>query len=80
METRRVKMTFPERLITQPILFSVAKEFDVVPNIRRANVSATMGEVILELTGEENDLDSAIDRFKELGIKVEAVSTDVVTE
>jgi ABC-type methionine transport system ATPase subunit len=73
-------MTFPERLITQPILFTVAKEFDIVPNIRRANVSATAGEVVLELTGEEDNLESAIDRFKELGVKVEAVSSDVVSE
>jgi len=78
METKRVKLTFPEELINQPVLFTVAREFDVVPNIRRANVSPTVGEVVLELSGEARNVDSALARFEELGINVEPFSGDVV--
>jgi len=78
MDTKRIKLTFPERLITEPILFTVAKEFDVIPNIRRAKVSATVGEIVLELSGEESALESAISRFEELGVEVEPVSGDIV--
>lgn len=78
MATKRVKLTFPERLVTQPILFTVAKEFDVLPNIRRAKVSATVGEIVLELSGEEDNLERAVAKLEELGVEVEPVSGDIV--
>ena len=71
-------LTFPEKLVTEPILFTVAKEFDVVPNIRRAKVSATLGEIVLELSGEDNALERAVARLEELGVEVESVSGDIV--
>ncbi|MCA9412122.1 MAG: ferredoxin [Candidatus Omnitrophica bacterium] len=78
MSTKRVKLTFPEELITQPILFSVAKRFDVVPNIRRAKVSSTVGEIVLELSGEDENLDQAITEFENQGVVVEPISGDIL--
>lgn len=78
MSTKRVKLTFPEELITQPILFTVAKKYDVIPNIRRAKVSSTVGEIVLELSGEEADLDQAIAEFESQGVEVEPISGDII--
>lgn len=78
MATKRIKLTFPEKLVTQPILFTVAKDYDVVPNIRRAKVSATLGEIVLELSGEEGNLESAVAKLEELGVEVEPISGDIV--
>jgi ABC-type methionine transport system ATPase subunit len=78
METRRIKLTFPEHLIKEPVLFTVAKKYDVMPNIRRAKVSATVGEIVLELCGEEENLQEAIAHFERVGIEVEPVSGDVI--
>ncbi|MCG3198398.1 MAG: NIL domain-containing protein [Candidatus Omnitrophica bacterium] len=78
MGTRRIKLTFPEHLIKEPVLFTVAKRFDVMPNIRRAKVSATAGEMVLELSGEEEHLDEAIAHLQETGVEVEPVSGDVI--
>ena len=75
--TRRIKLTFPERLVKEPVLFTVAKQYDVMPNIRRAKVSATAGEIVMELSGEEGDLDSAIAHFEKVGVLVEPVSGDI---
>ena len=33
---KRVKLTFPQDLIKEPVIFTMAKQFNVVPNIRRA--------------------------------------------
>ena len=78
MATRRIKLTFPEKLVTQPILFTVAKDYDVVPNIRRAKVSATLGEIVLELSGEDDNLEQAVAKLEELGLEVEPISGDIV--
>jgi len=73
----RVKLTFPEHLIRQPIIARLVREFDVVPNIRRANVEETVGWIVCELGGEDEAVDRAIDWLKDLGVQVERLG-DVV--
>lgn len=74
-----MKLTFPESLVKEPVLFTVAKQYDVMPNIRRAKVSATSGEVELDLTGEEEDLDRAMAHFNQAGILIELIPDDAFT-
>jgi ABC-type methionine transport system ATPase subunit len=73
MATRRVKLVFPQELIKEPVIFTMAKKFEVMPNIRRAKVSEGVGEVVLELEGSEKDLEAGIAYLRERGVKVEAV-------
>ena len=71
MATKRVKLTFPQDLIREPVIFTMAKKFDVMPNIRRAKVTESVGEVVLELEGAEKKLEEGIAYLKERGVKVE---------
>ena len=48
----RLFVSFPEELVDRPMIYEMIKRFDVVPNIRRANVEAHSGWVILELSGD----------------------------
>jgi L-aspartate semialdehyde sulfurtransferase ferredoxin len=74
----RVKLTFPQNLIKEPVLFSMAKQFNVMPNIRRARITETVGEMVLELEGEDADLEKGIAFLKGKGIEVEMVEGDVI--
>lgn len=74
----RVKLTFPQHLIKEPVIFTMAKKFDIMPNIRRARVTETVGEMVLELEGTDDNLTKGIDYLKELGIVVELVEGDIV--
>jgi ABC-type methionine transport system ATPase subunit len=78
MMKTRVKLTFPQNLIKEPVLFSMAKQFNVMPNIRRARITETVGEMVLELDGEDADLGKGIAFLKEKGIEVEMVEGDVI--
>jgi ABC-type methionine transport system ATPase subunit len=75
---KRVKLTFPQQLIKEPVIFTMAKQFNVMPNIRRARVTETVGEMILEIEGTEEDLEKGIRWLKERGIEVELVEGDVI--
>ncbi len=75
---KRVKLTFPQQLIKEPVIFTMAKQFNVMPNIRRARVTETVGEMILELEGAEEDLEKGIHWLKEKSIDVELVEGDVI--
>lgn len=76
MTTRSVKLTFPQDLIKEPVIFLMAKKFGVMPNIRRAKVTESVGEVVLELDGEEAELEKGIAYLKERGVKVEAAERE----
>jgi hypothetical protein len=49
-DTVRLFVSFPEDLVDRPMIYEVIKKFDVVPNIRRANVEANSGWIIFQLT------------------------------
>ena len=73
MSTKRMKLTFSQDLIKEPVIFTMAKKFDVMPNIRRAKVTESVGEVVLELEGAQEKLEEGIAYLKERGVKVELV-------
>jgi len=78
MAKKMVKLIFPQELIKEPVTFRMARQFDVIPNIRRANVTETIGELVLELEGEEENLEKGIKYMTDLGVKVEPVVGDIV--
>lgn len=74
----RVKLTFPPQLIKEPVLFTMAKKYDVLPNIRRARVTDTVGEMVLELEGVEQNVDKGVQFLRDQGVEVELIEGDVV--
>ena len=78
MATKRVKFTFPQELIKEPIIYDLGHKFEVVTSIRRADVRDDMGWVVLELTGDEDQIDGGLQWVAETGVRVDPVSGDVV--
>ena len=56
----------------------MARKYDIMPNIRRARVTETVGEMILELDGTEENLNKGIESLKQQGVEVEFVEGDLV--
>ena len=73
----RVKLTFPEHLIKQPFMGRLAREFDVLPNIRRANIDDEVGCIVCELAGEPAAVDQALAWLSEAGVQIDHLG-DVV--
>jgi ABC-type metal ion transport system, ATPase component len=78
MSRARLYLSFPESLVERPLIFEAANRFGVMPNIRRANVEAHSGWVILELTGEQQAIDDAVAWFAEVGVSVNRMEGDVL--
>jgi ABC-type methionine transport system ATPase subunit len=76
MAKQRVKFTFPPDLVQQPVIFNMGKQFHVVTNIRRANVSRDRGWVILEIAGEQDEIDRALQWSKDQGVRIESAEGD----
>ena len=78
MAIKRVKFTFPQQLITEPVIYNLGIKFKIVTNIRRADVREDMGWVVLELEGEEEEISSGLDWVVSTGVRVDPVGGDVV--
>jgi L-aspartate semialdehyde sulfurtransferase ferredoxin len=78
MSKARLHLSFPEPLVERPVIYEAANRFGVMPNIRRANVETHSGWVILELTGEQQDIDNAVSGFSEVGVTVNRMEGDVL--
>lgn len=75
---KQLDLIFPQNLIKEPIVYEMAKEYEIVFNIRRAKVTDKVGELVLELEGENKILDNAIEWLRKKGIRVEPVTHDSV--
>ena len=74
----RFKFTFPTELVTQPITYELGHKFQIVTNIRRADVRENMGWVVLELEGEDEEIQRGVDWVSSMGVRVDPVSGDVI--
>jgi L-aspartate semialdehyde sulfurtransferase ferredoxin len=70
MANVRVKLTFPEQLIKQPLLGRLDRMFEVLPNIRRANIEDDFGWIVCELTGTPEAVDKALAWLQDEGVEV----------
>jgi ABC-type methionine transport system ATPase subunit len=71
MARARFHLTFPEALIQEPVIHRLGKEFDIVTNIRRANIEERFGWVILEMEGDAGAIASAVAWLTEEGVQVD---------
>jgi ABC-type methionine transport system ATPase subunit len=78
MVRERVYLTFPRELIKEPILCSLAKQFDVIFNIRGSTVTTEMGLVALELDGKQTEIERAVHWLKHKGVIVEPIEKNVI--
>ena len=74
MASRRLKLTIPTERVHEPIIGTLARTYNVMPNIRMARISDDVGECVLELEGEDEDIESAIGYLGSLDVTVEPAS------
>lgn len=75
---RLVRLTFPQNQIKKPVIFTMAMKYNVVPSIRRARVTEEVGEMVLELDGEEKALEKGIAYLAKTGVIVEPIVGDII--
>jgi L-aspartate semialdehyde sulfurtransferase ferredoxin len=73
----RVKLTFPDELVREPIIARMVRGLNIVPNIRRADVGEHDGWIICELDGNGETVDRAVEWLRGEGVRVDLLG-DVV--
>ncbi len=78
MGRRRLKLIFGPSLVKEPVIYQLGRKFEIVTNIRRADVSRDYGWVLLEVSGEEDELDRGVAYLESCGVTVEPAEGDLV--
>ena len=75
---KRVTLTFPRRYVQMPVTYRLAKDFNVAANIIRAQVAPNqVGKLVVELSGDIDALDAAIDWMRTQDINVSFASREI---
>ncbi len=81
MISKRIVLTFPHKLLDQPIAYKLVKDFDLAFNIMQAKITPEEeGVMILELSGKKENYASGIKYLKSLGIDIRPLSKEVTRD
>ena len=65
-------------MVDRPLVYNLSHQFDIETSIRRADVGAETGWVILELIGAEDEIERAIQWALSEGVRVDPIAGDVI--
>lgn len=78
MASLKIHITFPENKIKEPIIYQIGQEYQLVTNIRRADVTEKTGWVDLELSGDPKEIERAVQRLKKKGVIVDPIEKNII--
>ena len=76
MAKRRVILSFTPETSSEPIIYNIGQQFNVITNIRRADATEDRGWIELELEGEEKDIEEGITWAISKGVRVEPLTDE----
>ena len=79
MTTLRVRLAFPGMTLKRPHIYEVGNAYSILWSVRAANVTEDFGWVHLEMSGDEENLQKAVEAFEARGITVGPVEGDVIS-
>ncbi|MDA3900953.1 MAG: 4Fe-4S binding protein [Spirochaetes bacterium] len=69
MTTRKYLLQFPEKAVGKPLIYHLAKDYDLMVNIFRAKIDPDdTGYMVLDISGTDENIKRAALFFKENGI------------
>jgi L-aspartate semialdehyde sulfurtransferase ferredoxin len=71
-------LTYPKKLVKEPLIYQMSRKFDLVFNVRSASVSEEIGIIALELDGRAEEIEAAVDWFRSQGVTVEPIEKNVI--
>jgi len=78
---KRILLRFKKNTIDKPIVYRLAKDFNLVYNILRANVSPRAESMmVMEIEGEEADFAAGMDYLKSWDLEIEPLGQDIARD
>ena len=78
MSKVRVKLFFSGPSIKRPLVYELGQKYDLITNIRRAEITDTGGWVVLELDAKKNEIKKSIEWAENEGVIVTIIDGDFI--
>ena len=81
MQSVRIVLHFPKRLVDQPVIYELVKRFGLEFNILKALITPNEeGLMVLAIRGDEDACGRAVDYLHELGVRTQPLTQDIVRD
>jgi len=70
---KKVRLTYPQHLLNQPLIYQLIRQFDLLTNILSAQVTSEAGWLILAVRGERELVKQGLAWMAEQGVQVEVI-------
>lgn len=78
MEKRKLVLIIPQSHIDKPITYYLIKDYDLIVNILKAEITPKeQGVLVLEIKGEKKNLEKGIGFLKDTGVKIQSLIEDI---
>lgn len=78
MYSKTLSLRFPPKIINQPIVVNLVKQYDLSFNILKATIYPRKeGLIVMELSGHRKNFQKGVRYLRSLGIKVEHIGHDI---
>lgn len=78
MPKKRLDLTFPPRQSLKPVIYHLVRDYDLVPNILRAQIQpGQQGRMLLEVTGRKEDYTRGVEFLESQGLTVREAASDI---
>lgn len=80
MAKKKYVLHFPEESVEKPITYHLVKDFNLIPNILRAQIDENEGTLVVDLTGSAEQIDKGIGFLKEQGVGIQEAIQDLTID
>ena len=70
---KKVRLTYPQHLLNQPLIYQLIRQFDLLTNILSAQVTSEAGWLILAVRGKRERVEQGLAWMAEQGVQVEVI-------
>ncbi len=78
MVKKRLVLTFPATLVSQPITYHLVKDYNLMINILKALITPKEeGKLVVELSGEKKSVDAGICYLQDIGVLLQPLARDI---
>ena len=78
--SKRIVLRFPKRMVEQPVIYRLVKDYNLEFNILKASIAPQPEEeglMVLALKGEQKEYDKGIKFLLKSGLRIQSLSQDV---
>lgn len=78
MAKKKFVLHFPEETVDKPLTYHLIKDFNLIPNILRAQIDENEGTLVMDLQGSIEQIDKGVEYLKDQGIGIQEAIQDLV--